>query len=173
MRNQRQSFYRFKPAVNLLAFAVMMAANSNLPAADDPVPYPPEGVHFQFVVPVNLTNLDSKVKRVDLSCSIGYGPNTFAGLGSGQASIPVDAAGRAVQRVIMAIVVQAQNLQHLNSASGWLCKLYAVDDSGRAGTEFRIPTGPGTGHFAALRTGSPAADVGGGTKVLQAKGNVR
>ena len=34
MRNQRQSFYRFKPVVNLFAFAVLMAANSNLPAAD-------------------------------------------------------------------------------------------------------------------------------------------
>ena len=173
MRNQKQSFYRSKPVLHLLAFAVLMAASSNLPAAD-PIPNPPEGVHFQLVVPINLTNLDPRVKRVDVSCSIGYMPNTFAGLGSGQASIPVDAAGRAVQRVIMAIVVQAQNLQHLNSASGWMCKLYAVEGTGRAGTEFRIiPTGPGAGHFAALRTGSPAADVGGGTKVLQAKGNVR
>ena len=171
MRNQKQSFYRFKPVVNLFAFAVLMAASSNLPAAD-PIPNPPEGVHFQLVVPINLTNLDPRVKRVDVSCSIGYRPNTYAGLGSGQASIPVEAAGRAVKTAIIMIVVQAQNLQHLNSASGWLCKLYAVDDSGRAGTEFRIPTGPGTGHFAALRTGSPVVDDG-GTKYLLARGNVR
>ena len=170
MRNQRQSFRRFTPALHLLAFTALMAVSSPL-LAEDPVPLPPEGVHFQFVVPVNLTNLGPSIKSVSVTCTVNNessGDISGVALGSGTANIPVDATGKA-NRTVTIRIVQISGAPSVTLAKRWFCRIFAVGDTGTA--QFRITAGPGV--LAALRTGSPVPAANNPGKSVEASGAIK
>ncbi len=175
MRSQKQSLNRFNPALNLFAFAVLMAASSNLAAAEtdpdrtrppgtDPDrTSPPDGPqgsqpHFKFVVPLNLTNLNPEVKQVRVLCRVSYlqGSTIRAGA-SGQTDANVDAAGKVVRSVTVPVLFTGQNLQYVRNANTWSCQLYLIGQSSgqTPGALYPFLVSPDARRVGALRTGSP------------------
>lgn len=174
MRTQKQSFYRFRSVLHLFAFAVLMMASSLLLAAK--AVKPPEGLqgsepHFKFAVPINLTNLDPRVKQVRVECKVTYlgAGNTLTLGGEGHRDVNVDVTGKVAVTVPIQVFFTDQHAQWVSAANQWVCRLSPITET-QVQRPFYIhpptliPTIPSS-----LRTGSPT--VPGDN--LEARGNIR
>lgn len=128
MRNQKQLFHHFKPAMALFAFAVLTATSAQLLAANTVNPpgwQQQSQPHFKFVVPIKLTNLDSRIVRVVVQCYVDYERNGVRGIvGVGDVETPVDAAGKVDTTVTVSVYPTSAGLNHLFDLLTWRCDLY-------------------------------------------------